>query len=207
MQAISSVFFRIDSCGGRATLSNKEERRQVASVRGLRRRCGMWSKSIGSREKNARRLFAAASGLISLLLGVSVYLLDRDWESVLFLASISTWQPAVVGWFGPLGLSLPSFFHAYGFALLIILAMGGMRVSALPGAAGWFSIAVLREALQSEAVGNFLLTTHRFVSDSVFSRAVEAYIVNGSFDTRDILAAAIGCIAAGAVAYKMEVTK
>jgi len=167
----------------------------------------MWNNPIGVGQGNRRRAFAATSGLISLLLGVSVYLLDRDWQSVLVLAPFSAGQHAVVGWFGPLGFNLPSFFHAYGFALLIILAMGGRRISALPGAAGWFGIAILLEAIQSETAGSFVLTTHRFVSDSAFGRAVEAYIVNGSFDIGDILAAAIGCIAASTVAYKMEVPK
>jgi signal transduction histidine kinase len=167
----------------------------------------MSNKAIGTRPGNRRLTLAAASGLISLLLGVSVYLLDRDWQSVLFLASFSTWQPGVMGWFGPLGPSLPSFFHAYGFALLIILALGGLRVSVLLGATGWFGIAVFLEALQSEPVGDFFLTMQSFFNGSVFGRAVEAYVVSGSFDTGDILAAAIGCLAAGAVAHIMEVPK
>lgn len=162
---------------------------------------------IGAGESKTWLAFAATSGLISLLLGVSVYLLDRDWNSVLFLTSFSTWQPAVIGWLGPLGLSLPSLFHAYGFAIFIIIALGGRRVSALFGATGWFGIAVLLEALQSEPAGSFFLTTPHFFSTSMFGSAVEAYVVNGSFDIGDILAAAIGCIAAGAVAYKMEVPK
>ena len=167
----------------------------------------MSNKALRAGERKRRLFLAATSGLISLLLGVLVYLLDREWESVLFLAAFSTWQPAVMGWFGPLGPNLPSFFHAYGFALLIILALGGMRVSALLGATGWFGVAVLLEALQSEPIGNFLITTRSFFSNSVFGRAVEAYVVNGSFDTGDILATAIGCLAAGAVAYTMEVPK
>lgn len=142
-----------------------------------------------------------------MLLGVSVYLLDRDWATVLFLAPFGSLQPELEMGFGRLGFQLPSFFHAYGFALLIILMLRGLRHAWLFGAAGWFAVAASLEALQAEAVGNFLIATQHLVGNAPFAHALEAYAVNGSFDTRDILAAAIGCLAAGVVAHMMEVPR
>lgn len=165
----------------------------------------MSNRKIGVRAGQRRQLVAAASGLVSLLLGASVYLMDRDWGSVLFLAPFATWQPAVSGWFGSPGFNLPSFFHAYGFALLIALVLGDVRRAWLLGSTGWFGIAALLEALQSELVWSIFLTTEHNVGATAFGRAVEVYVVNGSFDIGDMLAAAVGCFAAGAVAYMMEV--
>jgi hypothetical protein len=88
----------------------------------------------GHRKKNVAELRLIVTAAFALLLGTSVYLLDRDWASVLFLAAIADRQPGALSVFGEFGYTLPSFLHAYAFALLIIVRPPGALPDSPAGA-------------------------------------------------------------------------
>jgi hypothetical protein len=149
----------------------------------------------------------AASAGVSLLLGVLVYLVDRDWGTVLFLEPLADRQPALAGVFGPSAPWLPSLFHAYGFALLIILMLRPRPRASVYGAFGWFLIAAIMEWLQSAPAERLILATHRLLTEGPLPGPVQAYVVYGRFDVGDLLATALGCLAAGVAALIVEVSR
>lgn len=163
--------------------------------------------SVGRWSRRSGNGLLTASALASLCLGVSVYLAGRDWSSVLFLAPFADWQPCRSGVFGPFAAWLPSFFHAYGFALLIILMLRPHPRAPVYGAFGWFVIAACMEWLQSAPAESLILATHRLLSTAPVPGVIEAYVVHGRFDAGDILATALGCLAAFVAALLVEVPR
>jgi hypothetical protein len=133
---------------------------------------------------------------MALVLGTAVYLFDRDWSMVRFLAPLSAWQPGTQGWLGPFGNSLPSFLHAYAFALLVILALRPYRHASAVGALGWLVVAGTLELLQADSFRDICSGTAGSLSNLHWLRVPGACLVNGSFDTGDLWATALGCFLA-----------
>jgi len=142
-----------------------------------------------------------------MLVGTCVYLFDRDWGSTQFLAPLAEWQGEQLPLFGTLGLVLPSFCHAYAFALLLIMALGRSgRVRRL-GAAAWFAVAAGLELLQSQRLDTLFPESTALLAGSTVSNSLQSYIVNGRFDSGDLAAAALGCLFAYFVSSVLEVPK
>jgi len=149
----------------------------------------------GDTKKSARKLLAA-SAFCALLAGTSIYLLDRDWASVLFLAPFAEWQPGETGIYGILGYTLPSFFHAYAFALLLILVMMPARHAPLFGALAWLAIASCMEFLQAAPVRALFLESAAIPAEVPVLGSIQGYVVHGHFDGGDLLATGAGCLVA-----------
>jgi len=111
----------------------------------------------------------AGTAVGALLLGVLVYLLDRDWTSALFLSAFSAHQPEQSAVFGPAGEWLPSLLHACAFSMLIMAALWPWPRSRAWVCLGWFSIAAVLE------------------------------VTYGQLDPRDLVATAGGCLLAYAL--------
>lgn len=148
-----------------------------------------------------------SSTLLALLVGAFVYLLDRDWASTQFLAPVAEWQGEQSVLFGALGQVLPSFCHAYAFALLLIMALARSSHARQLGAAAWFAVAAGLELLQAERLHALLPEPNALLAGSTLSNSIHAYIVNGHFDTGDLFAAGLGCLAAYLVSSVLEVTQ
>ena len=159
------------------------------------------------RRQRAMDIALAGSALVALLIGVSIYVLDRDWASTLFLAPFSAWQLEGTGTFGPLGYLLPSFLHAYAFALLIGVALRPMRNAATAGALGWFAIAATFEFMQAESFHGLALDTNGYTPGWLLIDSVQAYVVHGCFDAGDLWATASGCFTACVIATLSEIQR
>jgi hypothetical protein len=167
----------------------------------------MFTATAVEREPSRGTTLPASSAVGSLLLGFGVYLFGRDWGSVLFLEPFAAWQPAWSGAALPAAAWLPSLFHAYGFALLIILMLRPHPRAPVYGAFGWFVIAACMEWLQSAPAESLVLATHRLLTTAPVPVLIEAYVVHGRFDAGDILATALGCLAACVAALRVEVPR
>jgi hypothetical protein len=167
----------------------------------------MFTATAVEREPGRGTTLLACSALGSLLFGIAVYLLGRDWGSVLFLEPFAAWQPAWSGAALPAAAWLPSLFHAYGFALLIILMLRPHPRAPVYGAFGWFVIAACMEWLQSAPAESLILATHRLLTTAPVPGLIEAYVVHGRFDASDVLATALGCLAACVAAILVEVPR
>lgn len=133
-----------------------------------------------------------ASAIFALLAGTSFYLLGRDWNTVLFLVPVSEWQPELEISFGLLGPSLPSLFHSYAFALLMIVALWPARHARLAGALSWLIVALTFECLQAEAISDLVANGSGSIAGNPLVDGFLAYVANGQFDVADLAAIALG---------------
>ena len=144
------------------------------------------------------------SAVAALVMGGLVYVVDRDWTSTQFLAAFAGLQPGVSGLFGPLGPVLPSFLHAYAFALLLILLIGRTRRAAAVGAGAWFACAAALEFLQAPSLQRLFIDHAVPASAAPLLHSIQSYVLNGHFDPGDLVAAGLGCAAASAISSVRE---
>jgi len=147
---------------------------------------------IGKQGRQAAVAGLMLSAAAALAIGTGVYLLDRNWSSVLFLAPVADWQTGSAGFFGRLGHSLPSLTHAYAFAVLIIVALRPRRRARELGALSWLIVACGLEGLQTATTGTPFVPGNGFLLAGWFSQ----FMMNGRFDVADIAATAAGVLAA-----------
>jgi hypothetical protein len=160
------------------------------------------TRSIGQAAE--QRVALSVSVLLALLVGTSVYLLDRNWATVQFLVPFAGLQGEQVNLFGSMGNVLPAFCHAYAFSLLLILALGRTRRACLVGPLVWFAVAAGLEILQAEPIAGLLLSPTVPQPDSPVLGSLINYSVNGRFDPGDLLAAGLGCVTALLAASVVE---
>jgi hypothetical protein len=143
------------------------------------------------------------SALVALLVGTLVYVVDRDWNTALFLAPVAHWQLQPSSWFSGLGNVLPSFLHAYAISVLLVVVSRHWRGSAPWVCAGWFVVAAALECLQADVVTAGLFDGLRFSTNNLFFLALQDYAMLGRFDTNDLMATALGCVAAFAATTRL----
>ena len=144
----------------------------------------------------AQKLAVPGSALLALLIGTCIYLVDRDWATVQFLAPFAALQGEQANLFGALGQVLPAVCHAYAFTLFLILVLGRTRRARFLAALGWFAFASGLEFLQAERTTIPLYGLAAVLPESQGVSSIINYAVNGGFDPGDLLAAALGCAAA-----------
>ena len=161
----------------------------------------------GFRHEAIAKIALPGSAILALLLGITIYVLDRDWATTLFLAPVARYQPESAGLFGSLGHTLPSFFHAYAFSLLLILALGRAKYARQIGAAAWFVLAAGLEAVQADYFHPLFVSSDAQPGASTVVSSIQSYVVNGQFDPADVAASLLGCVAAFVIASVLEVPK
>jgi hypothetical protein len=102
--------------------------------------------------------------------------------------------------FGALGLSLPSFVHAFSFSLLSVAALPSRARPRYGACLAWAVVNVAFEVGQHPSLSTGLAA---FVQDRLAAMPpapmLALYFVHGTFDWSDIAAASLGALAAGAV--------
>ncbi len=141
-------------------------------------------------------------GLTALMGGTAVYLLDRPAEQSVIPSALSLFAqtPPV---FGHLGASLPSFAHAFAFALLTAALLGGAKRSALTACLAWGLLETVFELGQHPGLATWLVGALPPVgTPNAFVDYTRAYFQHGTFDPGDLLAIAAGALAAYLVIEK-----
>jgi hypothetical protein len=135
-------------------------------------------------------------GVFLLVLGVSVYLLDRSWQQLAIADLIPlSLSPSPV--FGPLGGSLPSFVHVCAFAILTAaLLEGGRRLNQWV-CLGWLSVNVAFEVGQHpKLAGSIANSVPDWFAHVPILNQTPQYFLNGTFDPLDLLFATLGAVTA-----------
>jgi len=137
-------------------------------------------------------------GLGGLLVGILVYLIDRPPEATYFLhfsrikVSLYGILPNV---FGAIGNSLPDFFHVFSFIMLTAGFLSWGKKGNLLICLGWFSIDLIFELFQKfNALPLKIIPT--WFKGIPFLENTENYFRQGTFDLLDLLAIALGAMAA-----------
>jgi hypothetical protein len=152
------------------------------------------------REARTGVAWPAVLGCAALLLGVLVYLTDRDTSRTLLIPGV----PALAAshWFGTVGQWLPSAIHPFAFSLLSAAALPAPRSRAYGACLVWCVVNVVFEMGQHPLISAPLAQA----LDAAFGRgpiggALARYFVRGTFDVGDIVAAVAGALAAAAVVH------
>ncbi len=144
-------------------------------------------------------LGAAAVGLLALAIGAFVYMVDRPAGHAALLPG---WGTATgTGRLGAIGDWLPSFLHPFGFALLTVAALRTRRAAVSHAiCTAWTLVNVVIECAQWPAAA---AAVSRFIDAApVVAPAlqpVRRYLLNGTFDPGDVMAALAGGLAAAVV--------
>lgn len=139
-----------------------------------------------------------ALGCIALAIGSLVYLTDRDGLHAVGIPAI----PALAGahLFGSIGLWLPSLVHPFAFSLFTAAVLPLRSAWRFGACAAWFALNAAFELGQHPAVRSDLgASIESVLGRTALGRTLSNYFVGGRFDRSDIVAAAIGALAAAGV--------
>jgi len=155
--------------------------------------------------RSVRRAWIAAS--LALLAGTGIYLLGRDWSTVYLLAWAANAQADgpllnLGAWAG----SAPSFIHAFGFALLTALLLGGGPGRAAVACLFWALTDAALELLQRPDWSAAIPPLPPGLANWPLLGNLPAYFLQGQFDLYDMAAIAAGAFAAWWVARSMPET-
>ena len=145
----------------------------------------------------ARQNELLAIALGALVLGVFVYVLDRQPEFVYFLPGWLSLESQIGGLFGSIGNYLPTFIHVYAFILLTVVVAVPSVTKLIPVCLAWFTIDSLFEFAQLNPIAQWIGShTPGWFSSILFLENTADYFLMGTFDVFDLFSIAIGTLAA-----------
>ncbi len=135
---------------------------------------------------------------VALALGGLVYATDRDPSRALMFPALAALHTGPL--FGAAGSWLPSLVHPFAFSLFTAAALPASARPAYGVCGAWWAVNVGFEIAQNErfsvAIADAL---HRQLGHAALADALANYLLRGSFDRADIVAASAGSLAAAAV--------
>ncbi len=150
-----------------------------------------------------RPAILAAAGCLALAMGILVYLTDRDGSRAMLIPTIGALAGGNV--FGALGQWLPSFVHPFAFSLFTAAALPPCPRPRYAACAVWCAVNVAFELGQHPLVRVRLAgALHDHFGRISLVRPLENYFLRGTFDVGDILAAALGALAAAGLLRLMQ---
>jgi hypothetical protein len=152
-----------------------------------------------------RRQAAAlvAIGLVALAVGLLVYLVDRDPSR----AALIPVAAALVGGnlFGTLGQWLPSFVHPFAFSLFTAATYPSRTAAGCGTCVAWWAVNVAFEVAQYPGINRLVAeATEGVLGRSWPARLLSNYVLQGTFDAGDLVAATAGAVAAALVLYVID---
>lgn len=137
-------------------------------------------------------------GLIVLIIGLLVYLIDRAPDETYFVYYISTWfslHNIFPNIFGPVGKNLPAFIHVFSFALITAGLLSCQRKGCLVICSIWFIIDCAFELGQRFSMWSSIIIPDWFAGVPFLENS-KNYFLLGTFDFLDLVAIAIGSLTA-----------
>jgi len=136
-------------------------------------------------------------GIGALIVGVLVYVFDRQPEFIYFLPDWLSLNGQFGSHFGILGNYLPTFLHVYAFILLTVVVAVPTITKLFPVCLAWFCLDSLFEIAQIAPIANWVTThTPAWFTGIPFLENTANYFLMGTFDVSDLLSIAAGTIAA-----------
>jgi len=152
---------------------------------------------LASNKKEAHQWLRFILGMVALVIGSLVYLVDRPAEtSYLIPQSLSLFESST-SLFGAIGNYLPTFSHVFAF-ILITAALSPARHSVYLLICGtWLTIDCLFELAQHSAINEFIISgLPAFITELPLMGYAINYFQNGRYNTLDMLSIIAGVIAA-----------
>lgn len=147
-----------------------------------------------SRKSRIYQFVAASSAL---MVGLCIYLLDRQPETVYFISRWFSANGEVNPVFGMLGNYLPTFLHVYAFILLTVVVFAQSYRQIVIICLSWLTIDSLFEIAQIDFISQSIASqTPDWFVGVPFLENTANYLMMGTFDVFDLLSIVAGTIAA-----------
>jgi len=138
--------------------------------------------------------------IVVLCVGTAVYVFDRGPGSITVFPSDWTGLGSHRQVFGPIGDSLPSFTHAFGFTLLTALMLRRERSALFVACTGWSAFGAAFESGQHPSLAGPLVAALSGPLERLpGAHSLAGYFARGTFDSLDLLATVAGAIGAAAI--------
>lgn len=135
-------------------------------------------------------------GLLLLLLGSLVYLLDRNPDSVYFIPSwLSQWSP-YQSFYGKFGNFIPTFVHPFALILLTAAFVELKKHNIIGICLTWLLIDSLFELAQMTVVAQWLIGIVPSFTNVPILENTRNYFLYGTFDVLDLVSIVLGTMAA-----------
>jgi len=138
--------------------------------------------------------------VVAMILGIVVYLLDRQAQSVYFMSDWMALGDGQNSVFGLLGQHIPTFVHVYTFILLtmaLVVPEECYSKYLLPVCIGWFALDSLFEIAQLDFIAQRIASwVPGWFANVPFLENTASYFVNSIFDVLDLLSIGLGTLAA-----------
>ena len=146
-------------------------------------------------------------GVLALVSGVVVYIIDRPAEHVYFLPQALSMYEQIPSVFGRAGYHLPTFLHVMAFSLMLTGVIGCGKQGGLIVCIIWMVINSAFEIGQHQdiAPGIVELLPEWFSSMPILDNTA-SYFIHGVFDPYDLLSIVVGALVAYVV-IKLTIKK
>lgn len=169
---------------------------------GAVRRCapaaeGACQRTVVGSERN-RAAVLVSTGLVAMAVGLLVYLTDRDAAHAALIPSVAALAGSNL--FGAIAQWLPSFVHPFAFGLLTAATYPTQSSAGYLACIAWWAVNVAFEIAQYPGINRSVAKAAEHVfGPSWVERLLSGYVLRGTFDVGDLIAATAG--AAGAASF------
>ena len=147
-----------------------------------------------------RNAILVGLGIAVLLLGLSIYLIDRPADNIPYLPKLPDLTGTNSRLFGGWGYFVPSFVHPLAFILITTGLADLNRRQGLMVCAAWLLGELLLELAQHSSVVSWLLVTPVFLSaDDGLLPFIARGLRRGTFDYWDVGAVCLGSVCAAMI--------
>jgi hypothetical protein len=143
------------------------------------------------------RIYQALAAISALIFGLSVYVFDRQPESVYFISNWFSFDGGIKPFFGTMGNFLPAFLHVYAFILLTVVVYARSHRQIIVICVSWLTVESLFEIGQIDLIAE-AISVHipGWFSGIPFLENAPNYFLLGTFDAFDLLSISAGTLAA-----------
>jgi hypothetical protein len=148
-----------------------------------------------------RRVIQLSASIAALVVGVLVYLVDRQPANIYFVPDWLMLTTNTEPIFGNIGNHLPTFLHVFAFILLTNLIVNPASRKLLLICISWFGIEALFEIGQITFISQWIAGhVPGWWVHIPFLENTSSYFVNGTFDILDLVSITVGAVTAFLVA-------
>jgi hypothetical protein len=153
---------------------------------------------IGS--ETSRTAVLVATGLMAMAVGLLVYLIDRDPSHAALIPAVEALAGSSL--FGVLGQWIPSFVHPFAFSLFTAATYPSRASAGYSACAAWWAVNVVFEVVQYPGINWAVAEAAEGELGRAWpARLLSNYVLRGTFDVGDLIAATVGAVGAAGVLY------
>lgn len=141
--------------------------------------------------------FTLSAVFSAAVIGMSVYLIDRQPDSVYLIPSWISLTDYLDPIFGIIGNHLPTFIHVYVFILLTVMVMRPSTMKVYAICIAWLTVDSLFELAQHETIAQWI-SGHvpGWFEGIPILENMAVYFLGGTFDIFDLISITLGTLAA-----------